>query len=49
MTYIMTLGRSKNKIGRILGTDFDPKKWTYFFAVIAIKSVDIVFEEPIDN
>ena len=44
-----TLGRSKNKIGRIVGTSFFSEKKPTFFAVIATKPVEIVFEQKIDN
>ena len=47
-THTMTLGRSKNKTSQIVGTSFAPKqKYIAFFAVIAAKPVDIVFQEKV--
>ena len=44
MTHTMTLGRSEKKISRTVGRSFAPKKLT-FFAFIATKPVDIMFEQ----
>ena len=48
MTHTITLGISKNKISRIVGTIFNPKKHT-LFSMIATKPVDIVFDQIINN
>ena len=50
MKHIVTLGRLKNKISLIVGTNFDLKqKKPSFFSVTAAKYVDIVSEKTIDN
>ena len=46
----MNLGRSKNKISRVVGTSFAPKqKKLTFFSVIGTKLVDIVFDKAVYN
>ena len=45
----ITLGQPKNKISRTVGTIFSPKqKKLSFFAVIAIKPLEIMFKKTID-
>ena len=46
----MTTGRSKNKISQMIETSLASKqKKPTFFAFIATKLVDIVFDKTIDN
>ena len=49
--HIMTLGISKNKISRIVGTSLASKKnkKVTLFSVIETKLVEILFDKKIDN